>query len=109
MPHHTIAINERRYCWAPTLFKPCLEHLIRIWHVVPYDDRRYRAQSCGTEDQSVISPRHNRIVREFVLNDDARDNRRLDRAGWLTPAPAKHVGQGFQPTELAPWRVDFRR
>ena len=76
--------------------------------MAPHGDRRYRSQSCRTEYQGVISPGNNRVVREFILNDDVGDNRRPDRAGWLTPTPAKDVRQRFQPTELALQRRDFR-
>ena len=69
--------------------------------MVPYGDRRYRPQSCGAEHQGVIPPRNNRVVREFILYDDIGNDRRLDRAGWLTATPAKDVGQRFQAVELA--------
>ncbi len=50
----------------------------------------------------MILPRNNRVMREFILNDDIDNNRRPDRARWLTTTPAKHVGQRVQPFELAP-------
>ena len=101
MSHHTIPIRQRRCRRAPALFNPCLEHLIRLWHMVPHGDRRYRSQSGGAEYQGVISPGNYCVVRELVLNHDVGDDRRFDRAGRLTATPAKDVGQRLQPTELA--------
>jgi len=93
MAQHSITLRERGGRGPPALCNSSLEHLIGSWHMVPYGDRRYRTKSGRAEYQSVIAPRNDRVVREFILHDDVGNDCRPDRAGWLPATPAEHIGQ----------------
>jgi len=97
---HAVPIGKGRWSWLPPILDSRLEDFIRVRHMVPHGDRRYRAESCGAKDQGAITPRNNCIMREFILHDGIGYYRHLDNAGRLPTAPAKDIGQGFQTTNL---------
>jgi hypothetical protein len=68
--------------------------------MIPHGDRRDRAESGRAEHQgSPISPRNDRVMREFVLNNHVSYHGRV-KSGRLMPAPSQDVRQRFQPTNL---------
>ena len=84
----------------PPLSNTGLKYLIRTRKMTPHGDRRDRAESGGAEHQSApVSPGHDRVVRELVLNNHFSDHGRVQPARLL-PTPPQDVGQRFQLGEL---------
>jgi hypothetical protein len=89
----------------PPLSNTGLKDLIRTRKMIPHGDRRERAESGRAEHQSApVSPRHDRVVRELVLNDHVSDHGGV-HPGRLLPTPPQDVGQRFQVGKL---RLHFR-
>jgi hypothetical protein len=75
MSENHVATLKRCRSRAPAARKARIQEFVGIWLVVPHGDRHDRAQSRRVidEDESV-DPRDHDVDREFVLNDDTREN-----------------------------------
>jgi hypothetical protein len=100
MPEDPVAIPQRRRRRFPSLGDARTQDFIGIRQVVPNGDRRDRPESSCSEYERTVAPRHDRIVRELVLDYDVANDGRYDRSGRLTPTPSDDVGQGFERFEL---------
>src|SRR5512144_1216350 len=86
---------------APAPFQPRVEQLSIGGAMIPDGDRRQGAQSGDVEREcEPVAPRHQHIVRVFVLGDDRRCGHR-----WIEGSrPGQHVAQVAQGGELPPER-----
>ena len=101
MPHYSVTLLQTRRGWAPSLSNTGVKDLIRTRKMIPHGDRRDRAESGRAEHQgSPTSPRNDRVMREFVLNNHVSYYGRV-KSGGLMPTPPQDVRQRFQLTNLS--------
>jgi hypothetical protein len=73
-----------------------MKNFISRWQVIPHGNCRDAAQSCRVIDEhKPITPRNDNIMREFVLNDDFRDNGRNKSPARIRKRPSHHIPQIF--------------